>query len=122
MNRIAIDKANKILTEHISQVRTVTEWAQMMGYAPQVFTRIYRNYYRKKPIEEITEIRMGKLVELLRSGKEYYNYELAYLVGLRDEKDLCSFINYHRGCSPTIFKMNLKNSKNGVVRGLPELS
>jgi len=103
-----IREADRILTQNIQSIRTVTEWANFMGYRDiSFFSRRYRNHHNFVAVKRLTNIRMMQIETLMKTNKAILNYELARRVGLRDEQDLYNFVSYHKGCSPTKLKQKL---------------
>jgi methylphosphotriester-DNA--protein-cysteine methyltransferase len=103
-----IREADAILSQNIKSIRTVTEWANFMGYHDiSFFSRRYRNHHNYKAVKRMTKIRMKQIELLMSTNQAILNYELARMVGLRDEQDLYNFVSYHRGCSPTKLKKEL---------------
>lgn len=108
MNAKDIREADDILARNIQSIRTVTEWANFMGYRDMsYFSRRYRNHYNLVAVKRLTNIRMKEIEVLMKTNDAILNYELARRVGLRDEQDLYNFVSYHRGCSPTNLKKKL---------------
>lgn len=105
-----IREADEILTRNIQSIRTVTEWANFMGYRDMsYFSRRYRNHHKLVAVKRLTNIRMKEIETLMKTNEAILNYEIARRVGLRDEQDLYNFVSYHRGCSPTILKQKLSS-------------
>lgn len=103
-----IREADEILAQNLQSIRTVTEWAALMGYRDiSFFSRRYRNHHNLVAVKRLTHMRMKMIEMLMRENKNILNYELARRVGLRDEQDLYNFVSYHRGCSPTKLKEKL---------------
>ena len=106
-----IREADEVLAQNIQSIRTVTEWANIMGYRDiSFFSRRYRNHHNYIAVKRLTNIRMKQIEMLMSTNKAILNYELARRVGLRDEQDLYNFVSYHRGCSPTKLKEELSTS------------
>lgn len=107
-----IREADELLAQNIQSIRTVTEWANLMGYRDiSFFSRRYRNHHNLVAVKRLTNIRMMQIETLMKTNKAILNYELARRVGLRDEQDLYNFVSYHKGCSPTKLRQKLSAVK-----------
>lgn len=111
MAKLDIEIANEVLLNNISKIRTVTEWAALMGYELSEFSRKYRNEFNIVAVKAQTMLRIIQIEKHIKKGDTLLNYELARLVGLRDEKDLYNFMCYHMNCSPTQFRKKIKTRK-----------
>lgn len=108
MDLKSIREADVLLEKNIQSIRTVTEWASLMGYQDiSFFSRKYRNQHKQVAIKRLTQLRLKCIEDLLKTEQSILNYELARRVGLRDEQDLYNFVRYHKGCSPTQLKRKL---------------
>ena len=61
-----IREADEILAQNIQSIRTVTEWAALMGYRDiSFFSRRYRNHHNLVAVKRLTQLRMTKIENLM---------------------------------------------------------
>ncbi len=107
MNRI--EKAVDILGQHITEVATVSEWADIMGYdSPKYFSRLIRNHYGKRPKELIVQVKLRKIKECFARESDEILFCMARDLGFVDNNALYKFINRHTGKTPTQLKRECK--------------
>lgn len=112
-----IEMALRIARENLKEIRTVTEWAEKMGYEnPKYFSREFRNYFGNRPLRILNLLRSIKSIELLKTTDKTV-FEISYFkVSIGDEKRFCQFLRYHTGYSPR----NIRAMKNDEVSKLLE--
>ena len=103
--KIDISKANQVFKDNMSQIRTIAEWADQMGYKDQKYFAVkYRNYYGQKCKQAMVSIRTNMAKELLIKDGSVKHYEVAQRIGLKDEVSLYKYFIRHEGKSPSSFR------------------
>lgn len=101
-------KADLILIRQLKSIHTVSEWANKInGKSKEWFTRHYFKWCRERPKKVINKTRLLRIYDLLDKDSDLSGFELAWQVGLDDEKALYEFLTYHTG-------MNLTELKNCI--------
>lgn len=104
--------AIRVLTENISFVRTVKDWAILMGYdSEKYFSRKIRNTLGKRPKELIIEMKMLNIHECISKSPDDINYCVAKKFGFEDDNALYKFVKRHTGKCLT----ELKNEKHVII-------
>lgn len=106
-HKMKLELAREILATNIHEIRTVADWAQLMGWDRTEFSR---QFSRKFGTSAKDTLHMEKLKTIEghffdQPGAKYY--EVACDLGFRDEKALYDYIRYHKNCSPGGFKQQL---------------
>lgn len=100
-----MENALQIAQENLKEIRTVTEWAEKMGYnCPKYFSNRFKRHYGISPKPKLVELRIDKFYELIKEKKEMSCYEMALELGLEDEKGLNRYIKTHTGKPPRVWK------------------
>lgn len=98
-----------VLVANLSDVVSVYEWAQLMGYTcPKKFARDFLRNYSVRPQTYLKYIRLKNISQDLRRNNKS-NFEVARKYGVLDEIALNKYINYHLNCSPTEIKFMQEN-------------
>jgi len=93
-----IDEAVDILGQHITEIATVKEWAEMMGYtSSDYFSRKFRNHFGIRPKEILVEKRLEKIRACLQESPNDIYYCIARKMGFADYNALHKFVNRHTG-------------------------
>lgn len=73
-----MEEALQIAQQHLKEIRTVTDWAEKMGYCcSKDFSRRFRNYYQARPSKILNSIKLKKAIQfLLKTNKTIY--EIGY--------------------------------------------
>lgn len=111
-----IENAVVILEENITTIRTVTEWAEKVGYTDRKkFSRAFRNQFGYRPKEALQETRIMKIQEYFKNYPEEKNYCIAVEFGFADDQGLNKFLKRHTGLTPTEWRKRLvkKASQKG---------
>lgn len=104
-----ISDSVEVLVANLSNVVSVYEWAQLMGYTcPKKFARNFLRYYSVRPQTYLKYIRLKNISQDLRKSNQS-NFEIARKYGVLDEIALNKYINYHLNCSPTEVKIMQEN-------------
>ena len=107
-----IENVVDVLWQHITEIATVTEWANKMEYSStDYFSRKFRNHYGIRPKEVLIKKRLDKIRACLRESPDDIYYSIARKMGFVDSTSLYKFVNWHTGKSITDLKME---SENGV--------
>ena len=100
-----MQQAILILEQHISTIKTVSEWADKMGYkSERYFSRKIRNYFGKRPKELIVEMKITKIHECISHSPDDMYYSIAKKFGFEDDNAFYKFVKRHTGKSPTELK------------------
>lgn len=100
-----MERALQVARENLKEIRTVTEWAEKMGYdSPKYFSKRFKKYYGESPKSKLVEIRVNVFHNIVRGNQELSCYEIGQLLGLGDEDTLNEYIRYHTKRSPTWWK------------------
>ena len=93
------------LEQNIQHVRSVNEWALMMGFRnPKTFSRLFRNHYGIRPKKLMDELRLDAIKRAFLTMEDDKYYCIALEVGLEDEQALYKFVKNHLGINPTQLK------------------
>ncbi|WP_069130075.1 helix-turn-helix domain-containing protein [Rhodohalobacter halophilus] len=110
--RYQIKKSIELLKDNLHTIDRVNEWGRMMGYdSPKLFSRDFRNYYGKRPRVYLLRIKVRKALKLLANSDKSH-YEIAKLIGKRDEQALYHFIKKQTGNAPSYYRACNFKSKN----------
>lgn len=91
--------------ENMHEIRTLAEWAQRMGYRdPKYFGFKYRKYYGQNGKLAMVFMRLNQAKKLLLRDAHLKHYEIAQMIGLKDEVSLYKYFMRHAGKSPSAFK------------------
>lgn len=94
-----------VLEQNIKNIRSVREWAYLMGYqSPKTFSRLFRNEFGVRPKRYMDQIRLKAIMDSFYEMPEDKYYCIALNVGLEDEQALYKFVKNHLGVSPTDVK------------------
>lgn len=112
-----MEQALQIARANLKEIRTVTEWAERMGYNnPKRFSSEFRDHFGERPMKILNILSSIKAIELLTTTDKTV-YEIGYFeLGIGDEKPFCQFMKYHVGYSPR----KIRAIKNGEVGKLME--
>jgi AraC-like DNA-binding protein len=100
-----MENALQIARESLKEIRTVTEWAEKMGYEnPKYFSRRFKKYYGVPPKPKLVKLRIETFHELIEENPEMSCFEIGFELGVGDEKELNEYIRYHTKRSPTCWK------------------
>lgn len=112
LNKEEIDLAVRVFNKNVALIHTVEEWSSFMNFnRPKTFSRHVKIYFGKSAIKVMTDLRINKIKELMRTFPEESLFCIARLVGLKDEKSLYDYIKYHKNLSPTSLKNSLETAK-----------
>lgn len=88
-----IEKALEIARANIKEIRTVNEWAKEMGYNnPKYFSHVFKRNYGSPPKLKLVEIRIAKFFHIIDNNANISCFEIAFKLGIGDEKDLNRYI------------------------------
>lgn len=110
--KLPMDEALQIAQQNLKEIRTVTDWAEKMGYCcSKDFSRRFRNNYQVRPLKILNSIKSMIAIELLSETNKTV-YEIGWCeLGIGDEKAFWQFMKNHTGCSPR----ELRAIKSGEV-------
>ena len=97
-----IEHAIRVLEEHIVEICSVSDWAQLMGFeSEKYFNRKIRGRFNKSPYKLIVEKKMEKITEKLQGSTDEILFSVALDVGFVDNNALYKFVKRHTGKTPT---------------------
>lgn len=95
-----IEKALEVLEEHITEISTVSEWADKVGYSStNYFSRSFLKQFNVRPKEVLVQKRIEKVKECIAESPEDIFFCIAQKVGFVDHNALYKFVNRHMGKS-----------------------
>lgn len=107
-----ITDSKEALKKKIRDIRTVSEWAEEMGYAdPRYFARIFRSKFGIGPKEALVTIRINSWIECISKDPDQKNYCTAQEIGLSDEVALNKYLKQYTGKTPTQLKLEILNGE-----------
>ncbi len=104
-----IEKSVECLEKNIEQIRTVTDWAGLMGFERSYFCASVNEEFDKRPKEILDEIRMGKIRESIEKLPEETSFTIARYVGLKDDQALYLFLSRHHDTNFTELRKKILN-------------
>ena len=100
-----MEKALQVARENLKEIRTVTEWAERMGYdCPKYFSRRFKKHYGVSPKTKLVEFRIEKFHFLIKENPDMSCFGIGFELGIGDEADLNEYIRYHTKKSPLWWK------------------
>lgn len=106
-----IEAAGHVLAAHINEIRSVNDWADLMGWDRTEFSRQFRRKNGVSAKDRLRELKFGAINDYFFDQPEARYYEVAYDLGFRDEKALYDYVRYHHKCSPTDYKKKVLSLK-----------
>lgn len=104
--RVDIYKANEILGKDLDSIRTIDDWADVMGFKTKVFAHHYRKAFGHTCKKEMVRIRLQRARHLIGTRVDLRYYQIADMVGLADEYALNKYFKRHTGNPPSYFRKN----------------
>lgn len=105
-----------VLEQNIRNIRSVREWAYLMGYpSPKTFSRLFRNEFGLRPKRYMDQIRLKAIMDSFLEMPEDKYYCIALNVGLEDEQALYKFVKNHLGLSPTVVKTQVLKENSALA-------
>lgn len=100
-----IEKALEVLEEHITEIATVSEWADKMDYSSsKYFSIVFLSHYGVRPKKIIIDKKLEILKAfLLENGDDIY-FSIARKMGFVDHNSLYKFVNRHTNKTIVEFK------------------
>ncbi|MCC5925763.1 MAG: hypothetical protein JJU41_04305 [Bacteroidetes bacterium] len=95
MNKLRIALANEVLFQNLNQIRTVNEWANLMGWERSDFSRSYRRMFSITAKKKLNREKIRLIEQLFGEQPSAKCYEIAYETGFKDEKALYDYLRYH---------------------------
>jgi len=103
-----LKNSKEALKKKIRDIRTVSEWADEMGYSsPKYFARVFRSKYGVGPKQALVRIRINSWIECIHKNPDEKNYCTAKEIGLKDEVALNKYIKQYTGKTPTQLKREI---------------
>ncbi|MCH2450473.1 MAG: helix-turn-helix domain-containing protein [Gracilimonas sp.] len=100
-----MEQALKVAQENLREIRTVTEWAQEMGYeSPKYFSHRFKKKYGVSPKPKLVELRIDRFYELINQDSEISCFEIGQELGIGGETDLNKYVKNHTGKPPREWK------------------
>lgn len=101
------DEAQAVLERNISDIWTVAEWADELGYSRAYFSRSIKSLTEHTASQLITEAKIKRLEELVLNKPEIKAIELAQEIGLTSIRSLYQYLKRHCNCSIREFKRQI---------------
>jgi AraC-like DNA-binding protein len=99
------ERAEKVLKEHLAEIKTVEQWSEKMGYnSVNYFSRKIRDAFDQRPKKIIIEVKLQYIEEQFRKDKNQNLFAVARALGFANDGALYHFIKRHRGKSPLEWK------------------
>ncbi|GAB5408255.1 MAG: hypothetical protein BalsKO_06200 [Balneolaceae bacterium] len=106
-----IEEAVEVLGQHITEIATVTEWADKMEYkTSKYFSKVFLTHFGVRPKEVLIKKKLEKVKACLNEDSEDIYFSIARKLGFVDHNALYKFVNRHTDKTITEFK---KESKKG---------
>lgn len=100
-----MEQSLRVAQENLKEIRTVTEWAEEMGYkCPKYFSRRFKKHYGVSPKSKLVEIRLEKFHKLINENPKISCFEIGQELGLGGESDLNKYVKNHTGKPPKEWK------------------
>jgi len=100
-----IEKALQVAQKNLKEIRTVTEWAEEMGYeSTKYFSRRFKKFYGVSPKPKLVVLRIEKFHEMIMQDPEISCFEIGQELGLGGESDLNKYVKNHTGKPPKEWK------------------
>ena len=116
-----IQQALVVLGAHLKEIHTVKEWAERMGYhSADWFSRKYFRHFHERPVKAIETARVLRILDLILLQPGLSGYEIAWEVGLEDEKALHSFLTYHTGMNLNDLRTHVNGSSSSKKSEIPD--
>ncbi len=104
------------LSENLSDVGRVSEWAELIGYEdPKEFSEDFIRHYDVRPHKMMDLVRIKSIIKHLRDGEKISNHRIARAHSLPDEKALNNYLNYHLGYAPREIKSMPTNELQSLL-------
>lgn len=100
---IRVDKVKEYIGINWNCDISLDEMADVAGVSAAFFSSMFKTQTGKTPVEYLSEVRMGKAVQFLQSGKSVA--ETAKLLGHSDAAYFSRVFKKIYGCSPKAYKM-----------------
>jgi transcriptional regulator GlxA family with amidase domain len=104
MNKLRINKANEVLLENLNQIRTVSEWAELMGWERSDFSRTYSRQHSVTAKQKLNTEKLRLIERLFGEDPYAKSYEIACETGFKDEKALYDYLRYHNQGNTSSFR------------------
>jgi len=101
-----LKKADEYLEKHYAEDIRLTDVAESLFISDAYLGRLYVRYYRKKFTDVLAQLRIRKAIPLLRDPR-YKIYQVAQMVGYRNQQYFGSVFRKLMGLSPYQFRHSL---------------
>lgn len=102
-----VEEAVDLAKEKLSEIHTVTEWAEKMGFrSTRSFSESFQEHFGEKPVRALVKLKLNKATDMLHKNSNILHYQVAREIGLANEQALYKFIKFHTGKTPSYFKKN----------------
>ncbi|RNC79512.1 MAG: AraC family transcriptional regulator [Balneola sp.] len=107
-----IENALDVLGQNITEIVTVSEWAEKMSFnCEKYFSTKIRDYYGKRAKQIIIEQKLLKIEECLSKSSNEIFYCIARELGFANEHSLYKFVKRHTGKTITELKRDNEKEK-----------
>ncbi|MGN1140899.1 MAG: response regulator [Oliverpabstia sp.] len=105
-NQRIILEAKKYIRSHYASALSLNFMADYLGLSPNYFSKIFKKYTGTGFVDYLTDLRLKKAEELLKSGK-YKIYEISSLVGYENSTYFSRIFKKKYGYSPYQVKTDI---------------
>jgi YesN/AraC family two-component response regulator len=98
-----IQEAIYFIHENYTRPISLNELCEYLGRTPQHIIRIFKNYFRKTPIQYINHFRVSRSKDLLQYTSLSVN-EISYEVGIENPYYFCRLFKKVEGLTPSEFR------------------
>lgn len=111
--KLKLEVALDILKSNIHNIKSVSDWSDIMGWDRSEFSRQYAKKFGESAKETYHKQKLLTIEAYLYEQPTVKYYEVACDLGFRDEKALYDYVRYHTKKSPGAYKKMLieKNNK-----------
>lgn len=107
LKRVKLQYAVEILLNNIYEIRSVTDWANKMGWDRAQFSRMFARHYGENAKDALARFKLNLISKHFLENQGAKHFEIAYDLGFKDEKALYDYIRYHTNESPTQYKIKI---------------
>lgn len=105
-----MDVAVDILLRDIEQIRSVSDWAQVIGYSRAHFCRKFTQKFGENPKLVLRQEKFRKICRVIQSDWSATAYKVALDSGIQNDKALHKFLNRNFELGFVALKDNLKRN------------
>lgn len=95
VKRLKAERALQLLAEHISDIRYVRDWSEMVGCTESTLNRLTKCYFEATSKQVLKEVRYRAICKLIEENPEITSFSVARSSGLSNEQGLFKFLKRH---------------------------